>query len=328
MTSSVFILNSPFQYYLALELVKKRSFDKASLVFLYSKNESNNSIIDEVVYYLNRQKNNKIGITRLTLPVSKNGLKVSRIDILKFMFSSVICRFIKLNESYHELYLGEYRNIYISFLSNLLCARKRYVIDDGLASFSHIYSISTNLYLGLFRKCFYETNSFFINPQDYLSHLDSFKYKQLDSICFIGSNSVENQTISPQSELRMLDKIQRLNIGDEIFYRPHRFEDFNKVKQYTQRLNTPIIKSNLPFELDLLIFGNLHKTYIAYNSTVIVYLAILKNFLNLEIDIFNIVYSEDEYFQEKKFIEASDLSKHIRKYCQNHKLVINEINSK
>lgn len=328
MTSSVFILNSPFQYYLALELIKKRKFAKTTLIFLYSKNESNNKIIDEVICHLNRQKNNTIGITKLTLPVSKNGVKISKIDIIKFIFSSIFCRLIKLNESYNELYLGEYRNIYISFLSNLLSARKRYVIDDGLSSFSHIYNNFNNLYLGLFKKRFYEMNSFFTNPQNYLSHLTSFKYKELDTICFIGSNSVENQTISSQSELRILNKIQKLHSGDEICYRPHRFENINKVNQYTQKIKTRLIKSNLPFELDLLINGNLHKTYIAYNSTVIIYLALLKNFLNLDINLYNIVYSEDEFLVDNKFIEASNLLKQINKYCQNHKLVINEINSK
>ncbi|MDC0083066.1 hypothetical protein OAI64_02485 [Schleiferiaceae bacterium] len=328
MTDIVFILNSPFQYYLALELIKRKNCDKITVIFLYTEIERSDKIIDEVICYLNSLELKRIDIIRFTLPVSKNGVKSSKVSILRFLGISVFFRVVKLNHFYNELYLGEYRNLYISFLANLLNVKNRFVIDDGLASFKNIYNSTINLKLGLIRKRCYELNSFFTNAQYYLSDLPSSNYKLLDAVCFVGSNSVENRTIDQQSELRILEKIQRSLEYNEIYYRPHRFEDKDKVDRYQERSDICLITSSLPFELDLIISGNMYKTYVAYNSTVIVFLALLKKFLGLDINLYNIVYRESDFLDAVKYLEACQLFNLIKAFCKTHDLIIDEIYSK
>lgn len=300
---NLFIINSPFQLFQTKCIIDSKKTDKLENVVLIILNqfESNNSVL------INASKKYFENITEVRygyLEINKNERKVSlwrkTISLLKILVFNISLFFTRFN----NLYLGEFRNPFLIFFSNLIICKERILLDDGFSSIDlqNSKSISLRSLDGILRKEYYYSPLFDLKSPttQVIKKCLNQKFRHIENkVLIVGNNLSESDTVSIENELKYIAFIRNKHPEIPIWYKPHRFESEEKLNiMKDKNLISGVFNFDYPLEFFLLESNSLPKFIYGINSTSLFSSLLIEN---KEVEIHNIVLDKSYYLSQRKF---------------------------
>lgn len=240
MKKAFFVIESPMQLITAIEANEHFKPSKSILFIRYNKEDRNDRQINKILAY------GKFD--------SKYSIKIklySKFAYIKLLYVYALLLFYRPS----NLFIGDYKANFMKMIYRFFNKKKCIFLDDGAQS-SYIFYQDPEANMFSYFKFPVEENPqrlYVHNAFPYFRGILKHNNKEIldNTVYFIGTPLLEKNMISTEQFELYFSKVANyyLNQGYSIKYLPHRHEDNDKLKKYT---NVEVLVLDEPVELYML----------------------------------------------------------------------------
>jgi len=201
-----------------------------------------------------------------------------------------ILKEIPLGNKIEKIFVGEYRNDYVTHIIHSLNNKNIYLLDDGLGQINYHQKVNHFSYKSQIKKIVYKHLLFYklkkikytfftifnIENEKYIKNCYEF-FKQsiakkdiVNTVYFIGQPLVELNILSETEYKNELSKIIKFYRGKKFVYILHRRQDKQKIHNFSKELNFEYKEFENLIELEMINSTTIPSDFATFFSTAIV----------------------------------------------------------